>query len=99
MIDSENQNITESIQLLNKDLKKLKEQILIKQNNKCRICGCEITPETGCHLDHNHLIFNFSSLIHVFFPFSLKISPVSDLKAFLNNNSGYCLFSKRKTLK
>lgn len=40
------------IQLSQKDLVWLRQDLLIKQDSKCAICGCDVTDKS--HIDHKH---------------------------------------------
>ena len=45
-------DIIEFIQLSNKDLNWLRLKLLELQDNKCAICGCDVTDKS--HIDHKH---------------------------------------------
>ena len=54
LIGQQDINIFMLIQLNQRDIKEVRENILTEQYGKCAICGCTITEESGISLDHQH---------------------------------------------
>ena len=42
-------------QLKTSEVKEIREKILKKQDNKCKLCNDPITEESGISLDHQHM--------------------------------------------
>ena len=53
--NQENQENQENlVEIKNKDIQKIRDDILLAQEGRCALCGDKITEKTGVSLDHQH---------------------------------------------